>query len=165
MASVVRYRVSQEHSLIIDAPVARVWSVLRNFGDLSWATDVGVEQSKLVKGVDQQIGSTRQLFFDGGSKWLLEDLLGLDDVTYTLRYNMHNVGPDTGSPAESWPMPFLYHNYIGVITLKPITETDQTLASWAATTEATDPDAVEAAFKSALPGLLKGLARASTEKK
>jgi hypothetical protein len=110
-------------SQLIDAPVDRVWAVVRDFNGLPhW--NPSISGSVIEDGLAPDlVGCIRSLrLADGSPDGALgrERLLSLDDSNYSLAYNF-----------ETPPLPVF--NYTGIIELKPVTATNQTLAIWRST--------------------------------
>ena len=121
---------STEQSIVIDAPIAEVWSRLSNFHDFSWAP-------KVISGVDK-VGDV-----DGnsvGAKRILngafhETLIEINNDEYYLKYSIDD-GPSPVSKDE-------VENYIGVVRLSPASDGGGTLVEWVSSWESKVDDAVE----------------------
>ena len=103
-------------STVIDAPIAAVWRVLRDFnGHDRWHP--AVARSALEEGRrTDQVGATRNFTLTGGER-LRERLLALSDQDHSFRYTI----------VES-EVPL--RNYVAEVTLKPVTDGDRTFWSW-----------------------------------
>jgi hypothetical protein len=116
-------------STIIDAPVANVWRVLRNFDSVPlWSTDVSeavIEDG----GVADRIGCIRRLTLPDGS-FFRETLLALSDADHSFSYDI----------IES-PLPV--SNYVATQRFTPVTTTGQTFTAWAVNFEVSDEDAAQ----------------------
>lgn len=109
MARVVR-------STVIDAPIAAVWQVLRDFnGHDSWHPAVRRSLLEEEKRTDQ-IGCVRNFDLQDGAN-VRERLLAMSDTDHRFRYAI--VGSD---------VPLL--NYVAEVSLKPITDGDRTFWLW-----------------------------------
>lgn len=117
------------HSIVVDAPVDKVWAAVRNFHDMSWAAGV-IESVEVVgdKG-PTEVGAKRIL--NGAFH---ETLLSLDDDAGILHYSIDDgPGPlDKGS----------LKSYRGCANVYPVTATSQTFVIWTSEFEARDGDAV-----------------------
>jgi hypothetical protein len=104
-------------SIVINAPVEKVWETVRNFHDMSWAPNVITKLE--VKGDKQgdQIGAQRLL-----NDAFLETMLELSDLEHTIQYSIDD-GPTPISPDD-------VEDYIGSISMIPVTETDSTFFEW-----------------------------------
>lgn len=107
-------------SVVLPAPVDRVWSVVRDFDALpTWHP--AITASTLVEGTQGQVGAVRRLETgdDGGA--VLERLAGLDDEARRLTYTI----------LES---PFAVRRYVATIRVAPVTgsrsETGETFVEW-----------------------------------
>jgi len=103
-------------STIIDAPIAAVWAILRDFnGHDRWHP--AVARSNLEQGRrTDQIGAVRNFVLGGGER-LRERLLALSDRDHSLRYAI----VESEIPLE---------NYVAEVSLKPVTDGDRTFWSW-----------------------------------
>ncbi len=108
--------VKVSRSTILDAPVAAVWEVLRDFnGHDRWHP--AVDRSVLEEGrKTDQIGAVRNFVLGGGER-IRERLLSLSDKDRRFRYAI----------VES-DVPLM--NYVAEVSLKPVTDGDRTFWSW-----------------------------------
>ena len=105
-------------SSVLDAPAAKVWSVVRDFNGLaSWHP--GVADSRIEDSAPaDQIGCVRAFSLRNGAR-LREQLLGLSDRDLFQTYSI----------LES-PMPLT--DYVATLRLTPITDGDRTFIEWSA---------------------------------
>lgn len=115
-------------SIVINAPIADVWTKFSDFHDLSWAPNVitGVEKVGDVAG--SAIGAKRIL-----NGVFHETLVDINNANYELKYSIDD-GPSPVAKDE-------VKNYFGVIKLSATD--DGTLVVWTSSWEATVDDAVE----------------------
>ena len=108
--------VSVRRSTIIDAPVDRVWSILRDFnGHDRWHP--AVERSVLEAGYrTDQVGAVRNFVLTTGET-VRERLLSFSETDRSFRYAI----VESGIPLR---------NYVADLFLKPVTDGDQTFWSW-----------------------------------
>lgn len=108
--------VKVERSTVIDAPIAAVWEVLRDFnGHDRWHP--AVRRSTLEGGRrTDQIGAVRNFVLQGGER-VREQLLSLSDKDHRFRYAI----VDADVPLQ---------NYLAEVRLKPITDGDRTFWHW-----------------------------------
>ena len=106
-------------SAVIDAPIERVWDIVRDFNGLpKWfpiAVDSVIEDGKRA----DQVGCVRSFHTADGAH-VRERLLSLDDAGFNLTYNFE-------TPA------FPVSNYLAAMRLRRVTETGATFAEWTAT--------------------------------
>ena len=105
-------------SSVIDAPIAKVWNIIRDFNALpKWHPAIKESHIEGSRPSDQ-VGVVRnfQLKEGGG---LREQLLALSDPETTFTYNI----------LES-PMPV--KNYVATVRLKKVTDGNRTFAEWSA---------------------------------
>ena len=99
-------------SVVINAPVEKVWGVLRNFHDLSWASGVVTSCTPVGDLKAVQVGARRIV-----NNAFHETLVELSEVDRTLKYTIDD-GPSPVSKDE-------VKNYIGVVHAIPITDEDR----------------------------------------
>jgi hypothetical protein len=106
-------------STIIDAPVDRVWAVLRDFnGHDRWHP--AVRESAIERGAPaDKVGCVRRFRLEDGAE-LRERLLTLSDLEQTYSYCLLET-----------PVPLF--NYVAHVRLMPVTDGDQTFWSWRST--------------------------------
>jgi hypothetical protein len=119
------------HSAVINAPVAEVWAILRNFHDLSWTS--AIESLEPVGDArSDQVGAKRLL---NGA--IHETLRALNDLEHTFQYQITD-GP---SPISKDDLKFYY----GTVSVLPVTDQNTSYVSWITRFEAKD-DAVTQEF-------------------
>ena len=108
--------VKVERSTIINAPVERVWAVLRDFnGHDTWHPIVA--ESRIEEGREgDMVGSVRRFRLQDGSE-LREHLLSLSDRDHSFSYYLLDT-----------PIPLL--NYVAHVMLKPVTDRNRTFWRW-----------------------------------
>ena len=103
-------------STILDAPVDRVWAVLRDFnGHESWHPAVarsGIERGQ----TSDRVGCVRRFVLQDGSE-LREQLLTLSDLEQAYSYCLLDT-----------PVPLF--NYVSHVRLLPVTDGDRTFWTW-----------------------------------
>jgi NADPH2:quinone reductase len=103
-------------SIIIDAPISSVWTILRDFNSHeTWHPAVRVSRIEAGRASDE-IGCVRDFALTEGGG-LREQLLSLSDRDHTLSYCILDA-----------PMPL--QGYVATIRLKPVTDGDRTFWSW-----------------------------------
>jgi hypothetical protein len=119
------------HSAVINAPVAEVWAILRDFHDLSWTS--AIESLEPVGDArSDQVGAKRLL---NGA--IHETLRALNDLEHTFQYQITD-GP---SPISKDDLKFYY----GTVSVLPVTDQNTSYVSWITRFEAKD-DAVTQEF-------------------
>lgn len=103
-------------STVIDAPVERVWAVVRDFnGHDRWHP--AVADSAMERGVPtDKVGGVRRFHLADGSE-LREQLLALDDLQMTMSYCLLDT-----------PVPLF--NYVAHCRLLPVTDGDMAFWHW-----------------------------------
>lgn len=122
-------RITVIRSAVIDAPVDRVWAVLRDFdGYHRWHPDV--EICKLEgNGDGDVVGVVRRIRLTDGSE-LREQLLGHSDRERSLSYCLLDA-----------PLPLF--DFVATVTLRPVTDGDRTFWEWRARFRTTEARATE----------------------
>ena len=108
-----------KRSAVIDAPVGRVWEVLRDFNShSSWHPAVG--ESRIENGEPaDQVGCIRNFYLKDGNH-IREQLLALSDRDYSSTYCILDA---------TLPM----KNYVATAQLKPVTDGNRTFWLWEST--------------------------------
>ena len=116
-------------SSIIDAPLEKVWEVVRDFNALPrWHP--AIRESRIEEGQpSDQVGCIRDFRLQNGDR-IREQLLGLSDYDLFCTYSI----------LES-PMPLT--DYIATLRLTPITDGNRTFAEWSAEFECSADAAAE----------------------
>lgn len=100
---------------VVAAPVAAVWSVVRDFDGLpTWMP--GIRASNL-EGANYAAGTVRRLTLANGGQ-IAERLVSIDDRERLLSYEF--AGPN----------PFGVTSYLSSMRVSPITDSDTTLIEW-----------------------------------
>jgi NADPH:quinone reductase-like Zn-dependent oxidoreductase len=106
-------------SAVIDAPIERVWAVLRDFNSHSaWHPAVGDSRIERNEPADQ-VGCVRNFYLKDGNH-IREQLLALSDRDYISTYCILDA---------TLPM----KNYVATVQLKRITDGDRTFWHWEST--------------------------------
>jgi NADPH:quinone reductase-like Zn-dependent oxidoreductase len=106
-------------SAVIDAPIARVWEVLRDFNS-HWAWHPAVGESSIENGeASDQVGCVRNFFLKDGNH-IREQLLALSDRDYVSTYCILDA---------TLPM----KHYVATVQLKHVTNGDRTFWHWQST--------------------------------
>lgn len=105
------------NSCVVGAPVGTVWSVLRNFHDLSWAPAVVQKVEPVGEAGPYEIGARRIL-----NGVFHETLLALNDADRELKYSIDD-GPDAVSRER-------VTGYVGTVRVSPVTDHDGTFVEW-----------------------------------
>jgi len=106
-------------SAVIDAPIARVWELLRDFNS-HWAWHPAVGESQIENGEPaDQVGCVRNFFLKDGNH-IREQLLALSDRDYVSTYCILDA---------TLPM----QRYVASVRLKRVTDGDRTFWHWRST--------------------------------
>ncbi|ABN60154.1 SRPBCC family protein [Shewanella baltica] len=115
-----------EYSAVFDGDAERVWSVLKQFGEIhQWHPEIrnSVIEAGLTDGL---VGGVRRLELNDGAI-LRERLLSVDDSLRRLSYCF-----------EESPLPL--DNYVASIHVISLTGTKQSVIHWSASFELAEPD-------------------------
>ena len=108
--------VKVDKSTVIDAPIERVWAVLRDFnGHESWHPAVAESRIENENPADK-IGAVRNFRLEDGGV-LREQLLALSDREHSFSYCLLDT-----------PIPLF--NYVAHVALKPVTDGNRTFWQW-----------------------------------
>ena len=117
-------------SIIVKAPIEKVWNTIKDFHDFSWAPDV-IEKCEAVGDTPgTKVGAKRILngvFHETQIEW--------DAEAHRIRYSIDD-GPTPVSKND-------VSDYIGHLHLLPVTASDPTFVEWSSSWESPSEDAVE----------------------
>lgn len=115
-------------SLLIAAPIARVWAAVREFDGVA-AWNPGVSAARMESGAPTAVGSVRSLAAGDGSIFR-ETLLAHSDLERFYTYDI----------LES---PLAVSGYVSTHRFIPVTDSDQTLGIWEGRFDCAPEDAAE----------------------
>ncbi|SCX86516.1 SRPBCC family protein [Nitrosospira sp. Nsp13] len=118
------------NSIIVPAPIERVWSRICDFHEFSWAPSVIVSCEKVGKSDGYTVGAKRLL-----NGLFLDTLIAYSAIEKRMMYSM-DEGPPPVSSQE-------IHEYIGNLHLLPLTADNTTFVEWSGSWESGTPAAVE----------------------
>lgn len=110
------------NSCVVNAPVANVWAVLRDFHDLTWAPDVVHSVDRVGSALGTEVGARRIL-----NGVFRETLLALDDAGHQLSYSIDD-GPGPVSAAN-------VDGYVGTVRVLPVTDRNEAFVEWSSSWE------------------------------
>jgi len=121
---------STYQSIVIDAPIEKVWDTVKNFHDFSWAPSV-IQSCEIVGDSNGlELGAKRVL--NGAFH---ETLVELDNNKHKIKYSIDD-GPAPVSASD-------VTNYFGTLRLRESTIDNKTLVGWGSVWESESEDAVE----------------------
>jgi hypothetical protein len=103
-------------SAVINAPADKVWSTIRDFGELAGWHPGFTESAVEGGGRGEAVGVARRIVLTNGAV-IRERLLGLDDRERSCVYGFIE------SPLE-------VENYVGTIKVTPVTDGDASFVEW-----------------------------------
>lgn len=117
-------------SIVIHAPNDEVWNAVRDFHDLSWAPNVVQSVEKVGEPGGDRAGAVRVL--NGAFR---ETLLEHDDEERVMAYSIDD-GPSPVSAED-------VQDYVGRVSVRPITEGEGTFVEWSSSWRGNDEAAYE----------------------
>jgi hypothetical protein len=108
------------NSIIVPAPIERVWSRINDFHDFSWAPSLIASCEKVGSGGGSSVGARRLL-----NGVFLDTLVAYSTIEHRLMYSM-DEGPSPVSSRE-------IRGYVGDLHLLPVTAASATFAEWTGT--------------------------------
>ena len=115
-------------SIIVNAPIEKVWDTIKNFHDMSWASQVIEKCVSVGDKKGTEVGAIRIL--NGAFH---ETLLEVNANEHRIRYSIDD-GPSPVSASE-------VKNYFGQIQLKPVTLDGNTFVEWSSAWESSSEEA------------------------
>lgn len=117
-------------SVVIESSPDHVWTAIRDFHDVSWASGV-LETCQPVGDLSgDQVGAVRIL-----NGIFRERLLALDDLEHVIKYQIED-GPSPISSRE-------VRRFVATIRIRPVTESGQAFVEYAGRWEAQDDAALD----------------------
>jgi hypothetical protein len=132
------------NSTVVNAPIDRVWHVLRNFHDMSWAEGVITSCEAVGDVPGDQAGAKRIL-----NSSFRETLHRMEDNKCSLGYSIDD-GPE---PVSSESLT----SYRASIQCRPVTDSDGTFVQWESVFEAKEEDLVTNFLNPVYAALLEAL--------
>lgn len=117
-------------SIVINAPAEKVWSAIRNFHDLSWAPNVITRVDVVGSQKGDEVGAGRVL-----NDAFRETLREMNDDASGFAYSIDD-GPSSVSKAD-------VSNYVGRVSVRPVTEGGGTFVEWSSVWERNDEATAE----------------------
>lgn len=117
------------NSVVVDAPIDQVWEAIRNFHDMSWCDSVINACTAVGDTPGNAVGAKRVL--NGAFH---ETLLSIDEQACSYSYSIDD-GPEPVSKES-------VSNYVGRVSMHPVTDSGGTFVQWETTYEAEGEDLV-----------------------
>ena len=117
------------NSIVVNAPIAEVWTRIADFHDFSWAPSVIQQCDKVGDKSGTAVGARRLL-----NGKFLDTLIAYSALDHRIMYSI-DYGPSPISPTD-------ISNYVGNLHLLPITSEKKTFVEWSGSWEARTTDAV-----------------------
>ena len=137
------------NSTVVNSPIEKVWRTIMNFHDMSWGSDVITKVEAVGNKDGTEVGSKRIL-----NDAFHETLVSIDEHSFTFSYSIDD-GPEPISKSS-------VSNYIGVVKLFPITDSNSTFIEWSSSYESAADNDVGDFCNPLYAGLLASL-KASLE--
>jgi hypothetical protein len=132
------------NTTVINTSIDQAWATVRDFHSLAWAAPVVTSVDKVGEAGGTEIGAKRVL-----NGVFHETLLKLDDDAHTLTYRIDDGPGPVARDAVA--------NYLGVVSLFPVTDSGQTFVVWQSSYESDDDAAVGDFCNPIYQGLLAAL--------
>ena len=117
------------NSIVVNAPIEKVWNTIKNFHDMSWGSMIITKVEVVGKKGGMDVGAKRIL-----NDAFHETLVHLDENDFTFSYSIDDGLEPVSKESVS--------NYIGVVKLYPITDSNNTFVEWRSIYESTKSSAV-----------------------
>lgn len=117
-------------SIVINAPVEEVWAAVRDFHDLSWAPNVISQVDVVGQEKGDKAGAGRVL-----NNAFRETLREFNDDARSFAFSIDD-GPSPVSKAD-------VSNYVGRVSVRPVTEGGGTFVEWSSAWDRNDEAASE----------------------
>jgi len=132
------------NSTVIDAPVEKVWETIKDFHQLSWGDKV-VSKVDIVGDVPGTKAGAKRILNDA----FHETLLSVDSKNFSFRYSIDDGPGPVSKDAVS--------NYVGKVSLYPVTDSGKTFVEWISTYESDSDSAVGDFCNPIYAGILSSL--------
>ena len=113
------------NSIVVDAPIERVWNTIRDFHKLDWGRPFITSVTAVGEIPGDQVGAKRIL--NGAFEETLQEF---DESKYRISYTIDD-GPEPVSKSS-------VTHYVGKIRLLPVTADDTTFVQWASEFQSDD---------------------------
>ena len=117
-------------SIVINAPVDRVWGAVRNFHDMGWAPDVITSVDAVGARKSGEVGAQRVL-----NGVFHETLIEMQSENRTFAYSIDD-GPSPVSKGD-------VSDYVGRVSVRPVTDSGGTFVEWSSEWKKNDQAAAE----------------------
>lgn len=115
-------------SVIVNAPIEKVWDTIKNFHDMSWASRIITKCEAVGAKKGTEVGAMRIL-----NEAFHETLVEFNESDYRFSYSIDD-GPFPVSASE-------VKNYKGQVQLKPVTLNGNTFVEWRSAWESDSEEA------------------------
>ena len=133
------------NSTIVKAPIAKVWSTVRDFHEFTWGKGVIETCERDGELAGDQVGAKRVL-----NGTFQETLLELSDLDHRIRYVITDA---PGTPVSKE----IVRDFVGTIEVRPVTSDDWSFVEWISRFDSEQDELVEDFCNPIYQGLLKGL--------
>ncbi len=117
------------NSTVVDVPREKVWDTIKDFHDLSWADPVITKLDVIGDKGGSEIGAKRFL-----NDAFTETLVSVNADEFTFTYSIDDAPEPLSKDSVS--------NYLGVVRLYPVTDSNGTFVEWTSSFESGDDQAV-----------------------
>ncbi len=117
------------NSTVVDVPREKVWDTIKDFHDLSWAEPVITKLDIIGDKSGSEIGAKRFL-----NDAFTETLVSVNEDEFTFTYSIDDAPEPLSKDSVS--------NYLGVVRLYPVTDSNGTFVEWTSSFESGNDQAV-----------------------
>lgn len=117
------------NSTVVDVPREKVWDTIKDFHDLSWADPVITKLDIIGDKSGSEPGAKRFL-----NDAFHERLVSINEDEFTFTYSIDDAPEPLSKDSVS--------NYLGVVRLYPVTDSNGTFVEWTSSFESGDDQAV-----------------------
>ena len=117
------------NSTVVDASIDEVWEMIKDFHQLSWGDKVITKVDIVGEVSGTEVGAKRIL-----NEVFHETLLSVDNKNFSFTYSIDD-GPGPVSKDS-------VSNYVGKVSLYPVTDSGETFVEWISTYESDSDSAV-----------------------
>jgi len=132
------------NSAVVNGSIEKTWETIKDFHNMSWG-DMVITKLDIVGDISgTEVGAKRIL-----NEAFHETLLSVDNEAFSFTYGIDDGPAPLNKDAAL--------NYVGKVTLYPVTDSGETLVEWISTYDSSDPSTVADFCNPIYAGLLGSL--------
>ena len=132
------------NSTIVNGSIEKIWEMIKDFHKVSWGDKVVTKVDIVGEISGTEVGAKRIL-----NEAFHETLLSVDNEGFSFTYSIDDGPGPVSKDAVS--------NYVGKVTLYPVTDSEKTFVEWISTYSSSDSSAVADFCNPIYAGLLSSL--------